>query len=78
MTMERNSARVIATQAPSPPIIRGSSKSPTAMKTKVRMKEIIAETLPLEKAVNRAEVKILRPEKRKLMLKIAKPPRAML
>ena len=43
------------------------------IKPKVRRKDISADTFPFDSAVNKAEVKILHPENRKLKLKIGKP-----
>ena len=51
----------------------GNVKSAKRINTKVREKEIRAEIRPLDKAVKKAEEKILKPLKRKLKAKIIKP-----
>ena len=66
-----------AIQIPMIPKSRGSSRIPPQSRPKVRRKDRTAETLPLERAVNRAEIKILKPQKRKFMEKTGKPAAAI-
>ena len=54
----------MASQMPSPPMKCGRRRRAGRIRAKVREKEIMAETLPLEKAVKKAEEKMLRPAKR--------------
>ena len=56
------SAAGTASQTPSSPIIRGRSSKHRTIRHSVRTKEITADTLPLDKAVNRADEKMLTPE----------------
>ena len=51
----------------------GKTKRKININPNVRKKEIVAETLPFDNAVNNAEAKILQPENRKLNEKIEKP-----
>lgn len=59
---------VTAIHAPLIPIKGGSTNSPAERNTKVLKKDIIAEILPFEKAVNKAEENILNPENKKDIL----------
>ena len=58
---------------PSSPSARGRARRQTKRNTKVRKKEIMADTRPSEKAVNIAEAKIFTPVTRKLRLNRVKP-----
>ena len=51
----------------------GSISSATEIKTNVRNVDIIADTFPLDKAVNVAEANILKPQNKKLIGKIRNP-----
>lgn len=62
-----NSARGTASQMPLTSNTNGSSSIDSRRKTKVRRKEMMAETLPLERAVNIPEEKTLMPTNKKLM-----------
>ncbi len=66
-----------AIHTPVIPKSRGSSRIPPQSRPKVRRKDRTAETLPLERAVNRAEMKMLKPQKRKLTEKTGKPAAAI-
>ena len=59
------------------PQIRGSKRIPAVKRPKVRSRERTADTVPFDKAVNMAEVKMFRPQKRKLNEKTAKPSAAI-
>lgn len=59
------SATTIDHQMPSTPHNRGSNKTATIWKTRVRRKEIIAEVKPSFNAVKNPEAKIANPIKRK-------------
>ena len=71
------SARGAASHRPASPQNRGRSKIPPPSRTKVRKKERRADTFPLERAVNIAEVKIFRPQNKKLYEKTEKPSAAI-
>ena len=73
MHRARISATGTASQTPSSSQSQGRSKRLRIRNTKVRRKDRIADTTPLEKAVKRAEAKILIPVNRKLMENRAKP-----
>ena len=55
----------------------GSSSIDSRRKTKVRRKEMMAETLPLERAVNIPEEKTLMPTNKKLMANSLNPEEVM-
>lgn len=65
-----------ANQIPVMPIKLGKISMAALMKIKVRRNDIIADNLPLFKAVNRAEAKMLAPTKRKQTEKMRKPSEA--
>ena len=75
--MDTKKARISATgtasHIPSTPQIKGKSSKKITRKTNVRKKERIADTFPLDNAVNNAEEKILIPVNKKLSEKIANP-----
>ena len=68
-----NSAIGIANHTPVTCKNPGRTKRETVINPNVRIKDIIADTFPLDNAVNKAETKILHPENRKLNEKIVKP-----
>lgn len=70
---ERNSAIGTASQIPFTPIIKGSTTNPIMTKTNVRMKEIVADTFPFDKAVNSIDANILNPMNKKLILNNLNP-----
>lgn len=51
----------------------GSIKRKAVINPNVRKKEIIADTFPFDNAVNIADVKLFKPQNRKLYEKIVKP-----
>lgn len=61
------SAVGIASHIPSTPINKGRSIIAPDIKTNVLINDIIAETLPFERAVNIAEAKMLNPENKNVM-----------
>ena len=63
----------MANQMPVRPKIRGSTKIAATWNTKVRRKEMRAETRPLFKAVKKLEPQILMPAKIKLKRQIRLP-----
>lgn len=67
------SARGTAIHNPSCPINNGNSKIEPAKNKNVLAIEIMADTLPSEKAVNMADAKILKPINKKLVAKIGNP-----
>lgn len=67
------SAKGTASHTPFIPKIRGSKRMWPASRTKVRRNERTADTFPLDRAVKLAEVKMFRPQNRKLKEKIRKP-----
>lgn len=67
------SATGTASHTPVIPQRRGSDRMPTASRPKVRKKERTADTFPFDSAVNIAEVKLFKPQNRKLYEKIVKP-----
>ncbi len=58
---------------PAIPQIWGSNRMPPVSRPNVRKKERTADTFPFDNAVNIAEVKLFKPQNRKLYEKIAKP-----
>lgn len=66
----------MASQTPSIPIRNGSTRRLVIIRPKVRTKEMTADMRPSERAVNRAEAKMVRPENRKLKAKMVNPWRA--
>ena len=67
------SAAGTASHTPVIPQIRGSNRIPPASRPNVRKKERIADTFPFDNAVNIADVKLFKPQNRKLYEKIEKP-----
>ena len=67
------SARGTAIQRPSWPHSNGNNKMAPVKNKKVLAMEIMADTLPSEKAVNMAEAKILKPINKKLMANTGNP-----
>lgn len=67
------SAAGTASHTPVIPQIGGSSRIPTASRPNVRKKESTADTFPFDNAVNIAEVKLFKPQNKKLYEKIVKP-----
>lgn len=72
-----NSATGTVSQIPFTSITNGSRNMDSNRKTNVRRKEMIAETFPLESAVNIPEEKILVPTKRKLVANSLNPDEVM-
>ncbi len=68
-----NSAIGIANHTPVTPKNPGKTKRKIKINPNVRKKDIIAETLPFDNAVNKAEAKILLPENRNPNEKIENP-----
>lgn len=68
MITDTPSEIVTAIHAPFIPIREGSISKPAERNPKVLKKDIIADTLPFENAVNKAEEKILNPENKKDIL----------
>ncbi len=62
-----------ASHTPVIPQIRGNRRIPPASSPNVRINERAAETFPFDKAVNIADVKLFKPQNRKLYEKIVKP-----
>ena len=67
------SAAGTASHTPAIPQIRGSNRMPPASRPNVRKKERIADTFPFDNAVNIADVKLFKPQNRKLYEKMVKP-----
>ena len=67
------SAAGTASHTPVIPQMRGSSTIPPASRPNVRKRERTADTFPFDNAVNIAEVKLFKPQNRKLYEKIVKP-----
>ena len=61
----RTSAAVMDSHIPSTPQIMGRSRTADTWKTRVRRKDIAAETTPLPRAVKKDEPKIPKPANRK-------------
>ena len=72
-----NSAAGTASHTPATPISLGSVINNIVISPKVRRKDRIADRFPSDNAVNAAEVKIFKPQNRKLNEKIGKPLRAI-
>ena len=69
----KNSAAGIASHTPVTPNNSGKTKREIPINPNVRKKDIIADALPFDKAVNKAEAKTLQPEKRNPKEKILNP-----
>ena len=67
------SAKGTAAQTPSTANQIGKISRLSTMKTKVLINEIMADILPLDRAVNKADAKILMPANRKLIENILNP-----
>lgn len=67
------SASGTANHTPFTPQMWGNSRMPPASKPNVRKKDRMADIFPFDSAVNIAEVKLFRPQNRKLYEKITKP-----
>lgn len=78
ITVLKNSANVIDSHTPSTPKIAGKAIRHTVINTKVLINAIMAETFPLENAVNKDDVNIFIPANKKLILNIPNPSIAIL
>ena len=63
----------MASHTPSIPMIKGSTSRLVIIRPKVRTKEMMADIRPSDRAANRAEAKMVKPEKRKLHANIMNP-----
>ena len=71
------SATGTASHTPVIPQMRGSSRMPPVSRPNVRRNERTADSFPFDRAVNIADVKLFKPQNRKLYEKIANPSAAM-